>query len=171
VSISGATTPAAPLEDRLDAGELHRLVSAVPGQHGDGPAGLDLAVLGHGVLEERGDLAAVLHNLRLLSDQYDLVLVNAGRLVSDPSAFALLRAVGMVVLVAGGSRRLDPADVPEARRLLALAGRAIDALVFVAGPPSGRRRPSVSSRPSASPTPAAPAPAMSTRPGAATPAP
>lgn len=132
VRSSGAAEPGTCLEDWNADGDVDRLVTPLPElRHERQSVRVDLAIMGQGQLDRPREGTAVRDKLRWLSDRYDLVLVHAGPLPSDPSSFALLGDVGTIVLVAGAHPRPDPAAVVTARRLFALAGRACDALVYV----------------------------------------
>jgi Mrp family chromosome partitioning ATPase len=140
--------PARPLESLTSA----PVPLAVAG--GGADSSVAVTVLRSRVIEGHGDV--VRHNLRLLTEAYDLVLITAGPVVSDPVAFALLEEVTGVVLVvdAAGSAK-SAGELPDFARRLELAGRACDGVVAVA-----RRR----SRARTEPPPARSVPPMAERP-------
>jgi hypothetical protein len=128
--LSGAAEPAVCIDDLPPGQPTAGLVSVVPPLVGASGT-FHLAVLGRGLLGRSSDVDRTRRTLGLLNGEYDMLLIHADPLSADAVAFSLLREVGSVVVVAGGTGRYEPdAFVPATRHVLSLAGRSCDGLVL-----------------------------------------
>lgn len=112
----------------LEGTDLEPAVTEVQLDRPGGGVRVDVVNLLSGA--QRPDPAEARQALTQLTRAYDLVLVHAGPLSSDPLSFALLQDVRTVVLVASSDRGSTAnRDFAEVRHRLSLAGRECAGLV------------------------------------------
>jgi capsular polysaccharide biosynthesis protein len=122
---AGAPAPAISLTTALAGGEdLDRALGAVPALAGTPGSSVRIARVEQSA---RASTDALRKSLTALLGSADLILVDAGAVVHDAAAFALLGEVGGVVAVV---RAKDRSDEPEElRRRLEQAGRDCDGVL------------------------------------------